>query len=580
MSNFAAWDNTKPAANQTQDDAFSSIRDNNDALEVVLGVDFKGGRESVYNVTTYGATVDGSTNDLTAINNAGAAANTAGGGIVQFGEGNHYIEGSITIYDNVVYEGAGYGSRVTQGTAATDIFSGSAKTKFIIRGIRLYGEGSSTSEDGVLLTTCTDGLIEGCWFDNIKGNGVKVSGGSRNEILDNRFSPISAALNGIFLYNTTDITADRNYIKGTGTTITSGINCEIVTDSRITNNRISNCGLNGIYVYSTADRNVIQGNHCYSNGQDGIYIRDADHCKVSDNYCYGNTNEGIFVWGDCHYSQYTNNYLYDNGGYGMLFQSSGTSHTYIQVLGNHAYHNDDSGIAIYEVTYSRISENLCIDNDWDNDSATMAGIYIGSGGTATSYNVIEDNILINTHGTNYQDYGIYSPSASTTNMLYRNNYITAHPTGKLTDVGVLSEHGIMTDTVELTNANIDALRATPIELVAAPGAGYVLEFISAVLILDYGTNGLTETDDNLVIEYDDGSGAAASVTIEMTGFIDQTADTITRAIPVKDPIDAAADIVNKNLVLINTGSGEFADAGASTTTMTVLITYSIRATGL
>ncbi len=45
--------------------------------------------------------------------------------------------------------------------------------------------------------------------------------------------------------------------------------------------------------------------------------------------------------------------------------------------------------------------------------------------------------------------------------------------------------------VLLTNAEIKALRATPKTLVAAPGSGRVLEFVSAVLQLKAGTNVLT-----------------------------------------------------------------------------------------
>jgi len=40
---------------------------------------------------------------------------------------------------------------------------------------------------------------------------------------------------------------------------------------------------------------------------------------------------------------------------------------------------------------------------------------------------------------------------------------------------------------DLTSAEVLTLNASPVEVVPAPGAGQVLEFVSAVLILDYGT---------------------------------------------------------------------------------------------
>src|SRR3954462_11707948 len=84
-------------------------------------------------------------------------------------------------------------------------------------------------------------------------------------------------------------------------------------------------------------------------------------------------------------------------------------------------------------------------------------------------------------------------------------------------------------TVTLTNAEIKALRATPKTLVAAPGAGKMLEFVSAQLKLVAGANVLTESTANLAVKYTDGSGAAVSQTIECTGFIDQAANTMTSA---------------------------------------------------
>lgn len=133
--------------------------------------------------------------------------------------------------------------------------------------------------------------------------------------------------------------------------------------------------------------------------------------------------------------------------------------------------------------------------------------------------------------------------------------------------------------VALTNANIKALRATPITLVAAPGVGKVLEFVSVVLFLDYGTNVLTESDDNLAVKYVDGSGAAASETIEMTGFIDAAADTMTVGIAKNDVIVAKTGCTNCALVLHNTGSGEFGGNAGNDTLLRAKVAYRVHTTG-
>lgn len=131
--------------------------------------------------------------------------------------------------------------------------------------------------------------------------------------------------------------------------------------------------------------------------------------------------------------------------------------------------------------------------------------------------------------------------------------------------------------VTVTSAELLALRATPKTLVAAPGAGRMLQFITAELILDYNSVGYTESADNMAVKYTDGSGVKVSEDIEATGFIDQTADTVTNAVFRKDTIVAASGAANKALVLHNIGDGEYA---AGNSPMRVKITYRVLKTGL
>lgn len=133
----------------------------------------------------------------------------------------------------------------------------------------------------------------------------------------------------------------------------------------------------------------------------------------------------------------------------------------------------------------------------------------------------------------------------------------------------------ITERIELTNAQIKAMRATPVTLVnGLPNAVLVLD--SIVLRLNYGgTNVFTETADNMAVKFTDGSGAQVSSTIEATGFIDQNATTFTRATPSTDAIVASASAVGKSLVLHNTGDGEYAGNAGADNTMTVWVTYRV-----
>lgn len=116
--------------------------------------------------------------------------------------------------------------------------------------------------------------------------------------------------------------------------------------------------------------------------------------------------------------------------------------------------------------------------------------------------------------------------------------------------------------VSITNAEMLALRATPKTLVAAPGAGYMLEFVSAVLMFDR-TAAYTETADNMAIRYVDGSGVIVSQAIEATGFVDAAGDAITNALPKIDALATAAQGENAALVLHNTGDGEYGGGNAA-----------------
>jgi len=139
----------------------------------------------------------------------------------------------------------------------------------------------------------------------------------------------------------------------------------------------------------------------------------------------------------------------------------------------------------------------------------------------------------------------------------------------------LNEGIISYANVTLTNTNVKNLAATPITVVAAPGAGKAVKFMGAVLKMNYGgTNAFTEAGDNFVFRFTNGSGVIVSQTIETTGFIDQTATTMTSSEPKIDAIVVATGAENQALVIHNTGS-EIGGNAANDNTVTLSVAYRI-----
>jgi hypothetical protein len=121
-------------------------------------------------------------------------------------------------------------------------------------------------------------------------------------------------------------------------------------------------------------------------------------------------------------------------------------------------------------------------------------------------------------------------------------------------------------TVELSSAEILALYTTSKELVAAPGSGKVIEFLSAVLFLDHGGTDYT-TNGDLTIK-SGSTGTSVSDTIAAADLIQKSADHY-RVVQVLSA-DAQLD-ANESLVL-TCGTG---NPAAGNSILTVHVAYRI-----
>jgi hypothetical protein len=145
---------------------------------------------------------------------------------------------------------------------------------------------------------------------------------------------------------------------------------------------------------------------------------------------------------------------------------------------------------------------------------------------------------------------------------------------RIVDGRIGDAHAVQYAEVEISSSEILALYTTPKTLVAAPGAGKVLEFISLLLAYSYGTVAYTiGTATNLQVKYTNASGVAVSTVQAVTGFIDQATDQL-RAL---DKLEASVTpVANAPLVLTLAGANVTAGNG----TIHAKVAYRVHATGL
>lgn len=117
--------------------------------------------------------------------------------------------------------------------------------------------------------------------------------------------------------------------------------------------------------------------------------------------------------------------------------------------------------------------------------------------------------------------------------------------------------------VTITNAQMLALRATPIVLAAAPGKATVYrEFVRALLVVNVTTTAYTVGTNDMVVRQTGTTGVILSDVIETVGFLDQVAIKSNSARAKLDPIGY---LLNKSLVLHNSGASEFTGGNAANT---------------
>lgn len=127
--------------------------------------------------------------------------------------------------------------------------------------------------------------------------------------------------------------------------------------------------------------------------------------------------------------------------------------------------------------------------------------------------------------------------------------------------------------VTVTPAEILALNATPKTLVPAPGPGYVHEFISAILILDY-VSAAYATNGDLTVKNE--TGASLSNTVLLANLLAATADKMVQ-LQALDTADAGVVLAEDEAIQLTCATG---DPVTGDSPLRVKVVYRTHETGL
>jgi hypothetical protein len=169
--------------------------------------------------------------------------------------------------------------------------------------------------------------------------------------------------------------------------------------------------------------------------------------------------------------------------------------------------------------------------------------------------------IIDQVNTNETD--IATNSASITTI---NSFDTAD-VGKVKTVKVT-----LTATEIVGNAAGDIGHASGATLVAAPGAGYAIEFISALFVYDFATAAYTGGGDDVVVEYTGSTNVTSAIT--SANLLGAAGDKILRLGAIATEV---APLVNTGLSLSGTA---YTQPGTAAGVLRCYITYRVLTTNL
>lgn len=288
------------------------------------------------------------------------ALNAGAGGNILLLEGNYITSQNLTVPDDTMLYGCGFGTIITPTGASIGGGQNGAiqlGNRSILRDMKVIlaagAGGDGTRPNVVMADTKNNVVIEKCWIVGDKsvaddGNEVRQNGvlfdSTTNSRIENCYID-DCKKQDILLY----VGCNFNTITGNKTqgSDSSCIYLRSSSNNTIIGNTCQNSGARGIYLYSSSKNNNVIGNICEGNNSQGIYIYRSSYNILLANNLYNNGDTGIYISGDAttnsNYNEISNNECYGNTGYGLRI-AGGTNANYNTLKANIVSGNTAGGI--------------------------------------------------------------------------------------------------------------------------------------------------------------------------------------------------------------------------------------------
>lgn len=404
-----------------------------------------GENAQTFNVRTYGAIGNGTSDDLAPIQAAIDAANAAGGGIVFFPEGTYIVSNRIAPKSNVTLQGVPNVSiiKISINDHIIVKVTGSL-TNFTIDSMTFAGPVNEfPTSPKRTRTTSGNGATTAVYLSG-DGDPFQVGAGSisnftmRNCKVENTTSlPIRiAGLTGVVRVINNDFinNLDPGFIFNEEV-IFSGNHCMMGADNGVslsrgnrkvtcTGNTIENCAYEGIFIAGfdiNSDASLtnigptnftVTGNTIRNVGRNGIYADSAPKRGVIS----GNIIQQGYFRGPVGSTTDINSVGIYIAGYPFPYTSPTAFAEDIQVTGNMIYECARAGIEVYAAKRIGIDSNLIVNCGTQyladgttaissTDTTSNVGILIRSAGPST-YITVRNNSVMDNRNTPYTNYGI------------------------------------------------------------------------------------------------------------------------------------------------------------------------------